>query len=116
MRSAVLGATGFIGTACSLALGAISATRPVTAPRRRTSSRNVASIVGELERHRDVIDRLAEELRGVDVVVTAAGLAQPSAPDSAESSGANSLLPVVVAAASADAGAHRMIQISSSAV
>ncbi|MGO4385864.1 NAD-dependent epimerase/dehydratase family protein, partial [Specibacter sp. RAF43] len=59
---------------------------------------------------------LCAALAGAGVVVNAAGLATPGEADSPELTGANALLPAVIALAAAAAGVERLIHLSSAAV
>ena len=61
-------------------------------------------------------DELVESLRGVDVVVNAAGLAAPECRAVPALYGANSALPGLLAGIAAEAGVRRMVHISSAAV
>lgn len=61
-------------------------------------------------------DELAELLVGVDVVINAAGLATPDEGPSNELYGANSLLPAIVAWSSERSGIKRVVHLSSAAV
>lgn len=114
---ALVGSSGFVGSACARALSAAGwAVHPVPAPRLQTSGRTLEELQGELGEHRRVVSDLASTLRSCDTVVNAAGLAAPGAADSDVLFGANSLLPAVVTVASALAGAQRLVHISSAAV
>ncbi len=115
MSWAVVGGTGFVGAAVLQALDAAGiAAHAVTAPRLESEAVSVAALLGELPH----VDSAALEsaFRGHDVVVNAAGLATPSAPAGAELTGANALLPAVVAHAASRAGVRRVIHLSSAAV
>lgn len=114
----VVGASGFVGRGISEAIE--SAGYPVskcTAPRLSADSdwsaervvESMSDFVGEIE-------WLADRFSDHDIVVNAAGLATPGAPDSRSLFGANSVLPVVVLLAARRAGVSRYIHISSAAV
>lgn len=113
-RWAVVGATGFIGSALLTKLRADGINvLPIRAPRlelepdeaRRGSAENKIA-TGEL----------AAQFMNVDVVVNAAGLATPDSEAAGALYGANALLPVVIADAAARAGCRRYIHLSSAAV
>lgn len=116
-RIAVVGGSGFVGVAC------LSAARnqdldvwTVAAPRLSTSATTVAAIQQDVSRHSDIVAELAERVQSADVVVNAAGLAAPGAPDSGQLRGANGLLPAVIHSAIRHAGAARYVHVSSAAV
>jgi nucleoside-diphosphate-sugar epimerase len=110
---AVLGATGFIGDAIVSELrGRDIKVRPVAAPRLEWAPTDVLP-TGERSH---VVDALARSLDGADIVVNAAGLADPAAPESAALYGANALLPAMVARACARIGSTRFIHLSSISV
>ncbi|WP_066295482.1 NAD-dependent epimerase/dehydratase family protein [Arthrobacter luteolus] len=114
---AVLGASGFIGSALAAALDRAGVTvRHVKAPRLSARSADAAGLLAEAAELADDQLDLAGALAGADVVVNAAGLATPSGADSPELRGANSLLPVLVANAADAAGVRRFIHLSSAAV
>ncbi|MGH3870149.1 MAG: NAD-dependent epimerase/dehydratase family protein [Pseudonocardiaceae bacterium] len=115
--AAVLGGSGFIGSACLATLQAAGwNARAQPAPRLVTSARSRGQLTDELLRHQATIDQLAETLDATDVVINAGGMPAPAAGDSDNLFGANSLLPAVVAAAARHAGVHRFIQLSSISV
>ncbi len=118
MKSAiVLGASGFIGSACVAALdGAGWVARAEPAPRLATGARSLRELTSELPRHQATIDRLAEVLTSTDVVINAGGMPVYHADDSDELFGANSLLPGVASAAARQAGVRRFIHLSSISV
>lgn len=118
-RWAVVGATGFVGSAVVTELrGRGFAVTEIRAPR---LALDPASSVSWDKCRTALADRLEADaftasLRGADVVVNAAGVAAPDGVDSAGLYGANALLPSVVAEAAAAAGAVRLIHLSSAAV
>jgi len=114
---AVLGASGFIGSALQSALTARGITvRYVKAPRLTAVSTDAAGILAEATRLENERLDLAGALAGADVVINAAGLATPSGADSPALRGANALLPVLVADAADAAGVRRFVHLSSAAV
>lgn len=115
---AVLGATGFIGSALADHLRevgcpviAIPAPRVLLDPASDSGGEVAALAEGMPE-----TDALTLALRGASVVVNAAGLATPDGPSSAELYGANALLPAVIAKAADRADVTRVIHLSSAAV
>lgn len=117
-RWAVLGASGFIGSAVASHLHECGyEVLDLRAPRLQldpasTDGAEVAAQAGTDE----FVPDLTHALRGVDVVVNAAGLAAPDSGATVDLYGANALLPAVVAHAAAAAGVTRMVQLSSAAV
>ena len=115
---ALLGSTGFIGTALATHL-ATKQVRvcQVKAPRldwpRDTPVQPDGSVADLAP---DVVDALARSFDGVDVVINAAGVAQATAQVSPALYGANGLLPLVIARACALARVRRFIHLSSAAV
>ncbi|GAB3545878.1 hypothetical protein GCM10027404_05190 [Arthrobacter tumbae] len=113
----VVGGSGFVGSAVLKALtDAGEEARPVRAPRVTASADTPAEVFAEADRQAAVVDRLAKELSGCTVVVNAAGAAAPRSPGSRELTGANALLPVLLARACAAAGVRRLVHLSSAAV
>lgn len=113
---AVVGATGFVGSMVRRQLGdAGQSVRSVRAPRLSCSGKSVEAVLAQGHQSPE-LDDLSEQLCGADVVINAAGLAEPDAGPSPELSGANALLPVVVALAAGRVGARLVIHISSAAV
>ncbi|MCK2035905.1 NAD-dependent epimerase/dehydratase family protein [Microbacterium sp. SSW1-49] len=117
-RWAVLGATGFVGSAVADRLEAEGCdVLRVSSPRVALSSdlaspHAIAALAGE----NDAVSVLADQLNGIDVVINAAGMASPDAPASDALYGANTLLPAVIRRASSHAGVQRVVHISSAAV
>jgi nucleoside-diphosphate-sugar epimerase len=111
---AVLGANGFVGTSVREAAERRGAeVRAVSAPRLSTSARDESDLREELGRHSAQIDALRRSLEDVDVIVNAAGVADPTSPDLDDLFGANALLPAVVVSAAAG---RRVVHVSSAAV
>lgn len=114
---AVLGASGFIGSALQAVLVRAGITvRFVKAPRLTAQSPDAAGILAEAAALKDIRQDLAGELAGAEVVINAAGLATPTGADSPGLRGANALLPVLIADAADDAGVRRFLHLSSAAV
>ncbi len=116
-RYAVIGSTGFVGSALVDALRSQGAdVAAVRGPRLQLSPQHQDpnAIAAEASVH-DAVAQLAEQLAAADVVINAAGLATPDGQPTAELYGANTLLPPVVAKAAEAAGAQRVIHLSSAA-
>ncbi len=114
---AVLGSSGFIGSAVCASLREAGITvRAVSAPRLESSARDAAGLLREAAALADVRAELAAAFAGADVIVNAAGLATPGGADSPALRGANALLPPVVADAADAAGVGRFVHLSSAAV
>lgn len=118
-RWAVVGASGFVGSAVAAAIrhGGDDVVA-VAAPRLTTAARSVSAVI-------DAIDgadataataRLARDFAGCEVVVNAAGLATPDGSASDALFGADALLPSVVARAASQAGCRRTVHVSSQSV
>lgn len=117
MSWSVVGGSGFAGGAVLTRLLETGETsRPIRAPRVQSSARTPSEIAVEADHHADVVNALAQELDGSTVVVNAAGSASPKSPESPELTGANALLPVLIARACAAAGVQRLVHLSSAAV
>lgn len=120
-KVAIIGASGFIGAAVRRAAtrsghpppSSISGLRVGAIADLRDPGRAVTSWIGaHPTEFSDLVDRLAH----AEVVVNAAGLAQPQSADGAELDAANGLLPGVIAEAAARGGARRLVHVSSAAV
>lgn len=117
MRWTVIGGSGFVGGAVLKALaGAGEEALPVRAPRVTSAARTPLELLADADRQGAVVDLLARELAGSAVVVNAAGAAAPRSPESLQLTGANALLPVLIARACAAAGVPRFVHLSSAAV
>lgn len=117
MSWVVVGGSGFIGGAIVKALtdsGEVA--RPVRAPRMASCAGTPSEVHADADAQAAVVDHLAQELTGCTVVVNAAGIAAPRSSASPELTGANALLPVVIARACAAAGVRRLVHLSSAAV
>lgn len=117
-KVAVLGATGFVGSATVSALRDQGAdVTPVSAPRLTAPVHTptdrptpLADIAGE------AVDVLAAHFEGCDVVVNAAGNPDASSTDREALLGANGILPAVVGAAAQLASVPRFVHVSSAVV
>ncbi|WP_028280779.1 NAD(P)-dependent oxidoreductase [Arthrobacter sp. H5] len=117
MSWVVLGAGGFVGSAVSLALTTSGIDHvPVSAPRLTSTATSPAELVNQAALHEEVVMSLADAFQGHTIVVNAAGLATPGNLDTSRLTGANALLPVLVAQACARSGVERLIHLSSAAV
>jgi nucleoside-diphosphate-sugar epimerase len=74
------------------------------------------AVEGWLRAHADERANVAEQLRGADVVINAAGRAQPASGDLGDLFDANAVLPGVLATITADAGVRRLVHVSTAAV
>jgi len=115
--AAVLGGTGFVGSAVVTALREAGwHVDAVTAPRLKTEANDIADVIRLARRLQPQVlpHRL---LNGYDVVVNCAGVADATAAGGiARLFGANGLLPLVAARATAKARAARFVHVSSAAV
>ena len=117
LRWGVLGASGFIGSATAADLRSRGfEVVEIAAPRLSMPSASDGRLVAETAASAPETLALSRALRGVDIVVNAAGLATPDAPDSPALYGANALLPAVVVTAAGWAGVQRVVHLSSAAV
>lgn len=122
-RWVVVGGSGFVGravveacAAAALDVGTVPAPRLV-APVGSNAEQLVEAAGRALgDPVAPAVAGLVDALRGADVVVVAAGLAEPGAPATPELVGANALLPAVVVLAAARAGVPRLVHLSSAAV
>lgn len=117
-RWAVLGASGFVGSALVTHLRSLGyQVEEVQAPRLvlDPASDEGEAVAAMCSEHPE-LGALVTALQGADVVVNCAGLATPDAPSSDELYGANALLPALVCRAAQRAGVRRMIHLSSAAV
>lgn len=115
MKWAVLGASGFVGSAIvaearRLGIDVVE----VSAPRLSSSAQTAAELVDEALCSPHVAG-LAAQFAGATVVINAAGLATPDATGDGLR-GANSLLPAVAAIAAQQVNASRFVHLSSAAV
>lgn len=115
---AVVGGTGFIGRAMmeSLVQSGMSV-REISAPRLRLDPvAHDGAAIADLGLTETSTTSLTEALKGVDVVVNAAGVADPDSAATPELYGANALLPAVLTHACAAAKVTRLVHLSSAAV
>lgn len=122
-RWVVVGGSGFVGRAVVQAAAAAGLdVRAVPAPRLLADPGSTAEQLVQqatqalVDPAAPAVAALVEALRGADVLVVAAGLAEPGAPASPELVGANALVPAVVVLAAARAGVPRLVHLSSAAV
>lgn len=114
---AVVGASGFIGSAVAHALRARGAhVVEVPGPRLTTSARSLASLREQLASRevRRAIDQLREGLSGAQRVVNAAGISAAASGFDDALVGADALLPAAVEASRPDGA--RLVHVSSAAV
>ena len=117
MRWAVLGSSGFVGSAVSDVVAARGdVVVAVAAPRLQTAARTLDDLLVDAAARSDVVDELAAAVAGCDIVVNAAGAADPDSPGSDALFGANALLPPLVAMAAGRAGVRRFVHVSSQSV
>ncbi|MFN2607367.1 MAG: NAD-dependent epimerase/dehydratase family protein [Acidimicrobiales bacterium] len=118
-RIAILGASGFLGSAVSDWAGRLGAdAEPLRAPRLGPSS--VHPIVEASDRwcraEPAAFAELSRRLAPFDTVVNASGIADPGSTDRAGLFAADAIQPVVVARAAAAAGVRRLVHVSTAAV
>ena len=114
MRVAVLGSSGFVGSAVVAALQGHDVV-PVPTPRMRTSARATEELVAGAAAHPE-LGQLVGALSGCDAVVNAAGNPDASSLDTDALFGANALLPRLVLEAAGRAGVTRFVHVSSAVV
>jgi nucleoside-diphosphate-sugar epimerase len=119
VRVAVLGGGGFVGAAVLRAtVGAGAGALALRAPRLRSAAGTAGQVLAEAASPAVAEARhgLAELLRGVEVVVNAAGDSDAAGVDRERLIGANALMPAVAYLAARDAGVRRLVHVSSAAV
>ena len=117
MRIAVIGASGFLGsTVASEFRNGESTVHELRALRISATCRSSHEVMSVVESLADRVRDLGALLRGVDVVVNAAGNPDASSRSLAELSGPNSVLPLLILRAAETAGCARLIHISSAVV
>lgn len=114
---AVFGSSGFVGSAVadSLRLDGCEVTR-IHSPRIRSPRVSGADAASAALQLADSYSELVDQLRGVEIVVNAAGLGSADSIDEMALFGANAVLPALLLLLSEKAGARRFIHISSAAV
>lgn len=112
----VFGASGFVGCSVMEALSQDPrvAARALTAPRLAAHGRTVEELESEVPLGE--LEDLVEQLRGVDVVVNAAGDPGASSLDVDALVGANALFPLALLKAAERAGVRRLVHVSSAVV
>lgn len=114
-RIALVGATGFVGSAVAEVLDKRADVVAITAPRLSTRARSVSELRREAAACAS-LDALIRDLQGVDVLVNAAGNPDASSLDADSLFGANALLPAVLLVAADSAGVRKVVHISSAVV
>ncbi|POH59871.1 NAD-dependent epimerase/dehydratase family protein [Arthrobacter glacialis] len=121
----VLGASGFVGSAVVAELrGRGLKVATLAAPRLNSVATTAQALADQARlftspgRSTSAADyaALLQAFDGVDVVVNAAGLAAPGDAESPSLTGANALLPAVIALAARAAGVKRLVHLSSASV
>jgi UDP-glucose 4-epimerase len=120
MKLALWGAGGFLGGAI-LKASESRGMQVILPPRVEVSSQAggadpVATVRNWFRDHPEKADEVARLLSGADVVINAAGLAEPEGTDPPRLIAANTVLPGVIAGLTVLAEVPRMIHISSAAV
>jgi nucleoside-diphosphate-sugar epimerase len=111
---AVLGSTGFVGSAVAAALD--GRVVQVASPRVHTAARSVDEMRSDMERAAPLIESLAEQLAGCESLVVASGLPDATGDASDAMFGANSMVPLVALKAAELAGVKRLVHVSSAVV
>lgn len=114
-RIALVGASGFVGSAVAAALEPRVDLVVVRAPRLVTRARSLIGLRSEAACC-PAVRELAAEIRGADVVVNAAGDPDASSLDEDALFGANALLPAVLHEAVRLAGVRKLVHVSSAVV
>lgn len=121
LRVAILGKSGFVGSLIEQAVAAAGhQVHPLTrfhVEGAYASSRSIEeSVLRWLFTESELAERLEVELREVQVLVNAAGMAEPESEDLQSLFNANAVLPGVAAQLASRAGVRRLIHVSSAAV
>lgn len=114
-RIAVIGATGFIGRHVCAVIESRGAT-PIRVEAPRLASAPPSQIYDRIAVDTDNFERLRRIFLEVDVVINAAGIANPRSNLTGALASANSVLPGIAGRACRAAGVERFIQVSSAAV
>lgn len=117
MKVAVVGASGFVGSAVVAACGQAGwEVLRVSAPRVAASVCSVADVRVEVQKRPDVVAGLTDRFADCDAVVNAAGCAEALSSDQNTLRGANAVVPGLLVAATRAADVRRFVHISSVAV
>lgn len=123
LKWAIVGGSGFVGSAMVRELHdqgtqatAIVAPRLQVGGLGNLETLSPATVVEAAEACDEATQELASQLQGFDVIVNAAGLAEPDSSDQDALLAANAVLPAVIALAADKATASRVIHLSSAAV
>lgn len=118
MKLALVGSKGFVGSAIARAAGdfQISSVPGIRLPSANANAYLGRSVAGWIHAHPTEFADLISRLEGNEVVVNAAGLADPQSHDTGALIAANGLLPGLIAEAAVRAGVRRLVHISSAAV
>lgn len=111
----VFGSSGFVGEAVCSALSARGAAASKRSAPRLNGARP-AEARSRVASHAHLIRDLATSLPPGSVVINAAGVAEASSYDEAKLTGANTIMPAVIASACAVADVQRLVHVSSAAV
>lgn len=115
-RVALVGATGFVGSAVAEALAPTSDVVCVRSPRLTSSARTLDEVRCAAAAEEAVRSDLVRQFAGIDVVVNAAGNPDASSLDLDVLYGANAVLPAVLLDAAVEAGVPRFVHVSSAVV
>lgn len=121
LRWLVLGSTGFVGSAIVAELRDRGFDVDTLSAPRLLATAETAGLLAEEARAAAAsagatFVSLRQAFAGADVVVNAAGLATPGDGESPALTGANALLPAVIALAARAAGVRRLVHLSSASV
>ncbi|MEO6530932.1 MAG: NAD-dependent epimerase/dehydratase family protein [Specibacter sp.] len=126
LRWLVVGASGFVGNAVAAelrgrglhvaTLGAPRLHSAATTAQDLAQQARIAATAAKAGPEADAHAALLDAFAGVDVVVNAAGLATPGDAESPSLTGANALLPALIALAAQAAGVGRVVHLSSASV